>query len=332
MNDLAKRLSDRLTLLESYPDVTREILLSCRSESTRKAYETDWKRFCLWADKHGLDQWPISPQTLGLYLVFLHSEGYAKSTIKRTVTVMHLAHDERDDPTGNREIRAILSGIMRRDRRPLKKARPITLGDLIALCQGLTALSYKRDLRDRALISLGWVGALRAGELVALNWSDLSEVNEGLEIKIRESKTNKTGEAEIVAIPYLRHEYSIICPVRNLSALVDVDSDAFLKSELPVFTGDAYPTGRRMSERTIERALERACKAANLNKRFTSHSLRRGFASFAASRGISSYALMAHGRWKSSAVAEGYIERAKLWTDNPIGELLGPSKVIQTKG
>jgi len=38
---------------------------------------------------------------------------------------------------------------------------------------------------------------------------------------------------------------------------------------------------------------------------------------------VSEHTIMRHGRWRSSAVAQGYIERAKLWQDNPIKQLLG---------
>ena len=332
MADLAKPFNDRLTVSADLPELTREILQAVRTESTRKAYRHDWNRFCAWAKKNNCEQYPVDARTLGLYLVWMYSENYSKATIRRTLTVVRLAHDARDDPTGEREIRAIITGIMRKDKRQPRKAKPIMFGELQAICEALTANDNPRNRRDRALISLGWIGALRASELVGLNWNDVIEATEGLEIHIRESKTNKTADPEMVAIPYLRHEYSVVCPVRNLIAMLpEVDSNldfekAFRDLAKPVFTGSAAPDGERMSERTIERALKRACAAAGLKKRFTSHSLRRGFATFAAANGIDHHALMAHGRWKSAQVAEGYSERTRLWTHNPIGELLGQPK------
>lgn len=332
MVDLAKPLDDRLTVSGDLPEVARAILEAVRTESTRKAYRRDWQRFCAWAKEHNREEYPVSVQTLGVYLVWMHSKEYSKATIRRTLTVVRLAHDARDDPTGEREIRAIVTGIMRKDKRPTKKAKPIMLGELQAICEALTANDNPRNRRDRALISLGWIGALRASELVALNWNDVIESTQGYEIHIRESKTNKTSEPEMVAIPYLRHEYSVICPVRNLAAILpEENTGLYFHLAKPVFTGSAAPDGERMSERTIERALKRACEAAGIKKRFTSHSLRRGFATFAAANGIDHHALMAHGRWKSAQVAEGYIERARLWTHNPIGELLGQAKA-ETNG
>ncbi len=326
---LIKRLHDRLSApSEELSELAKEVLAARRTKSTQEVYRIEWERFCRWANQTGHERYPVSVTVCGMYLLWLHAQGYSKSTIKRSVTVMRLAHDERDDPTGNRAIREILAGIKRRDRRPLRKAPPMTFGQLQAICEALTAEGGARCMRDRALISLGWVAALRASEIVALNWSDLSLKNAGLEVRIRDSKTNKDGEAEIVAIPYLRHEFKTVCPIRNISAIVVVDSPEInhpfdWKVETPVFTSEGKTYGPRINQKTIERALERGCRFAEINTRFTSHSLRRGFATFAAHRGITQYALMAHGRWKSSAVAEGYIEKAQLWTNNPIKDLLG---------
>ena len=46
-----------------------------------------------------------------------------------------------------------------------------------------------RGLRDRSLLLLGFAGALRRSELVALNVDDLEETAEGL--RIRQSKTDQ---------------------------------------------------------------------------------------------------------------------------------------------
>lgn len=49
------------------------------------------------------------------------------------------------------------------------------------------------SLRDRALLLLGFAGALRRSELVALDVADLAECDEGLRIYIRRGKTDQEG-------------------------------------------------------------------------------------------------------------------------------------------
>jgi integrase len=54
---------------------------------------------------------------------------------------------------------------------------------------------------DRALLTLGFAGAFRRSELVALEVEDLSEVPDGLRVRIRRSRTDQGGEGHEIAIP-----------------------------------------------------------------------------------------------------------------------------------
>jgi integrase len=51
-----------------------------------------------------------------------------------------------------------------------------------------------RDTRDRALILIGFAGAMRRSDLVALDVDDITVVAEGLRIQVRWSKTTSRGE------------------------------------------------------------------------------------------------------------------------------------------
>jgi integrase len=59
-----------------------------------------------------------------------------------------------------------------------------------------------RGLRDRALLLLGFAGALRRSELVALDVSDLEETPEGMFVHVRHSKTDQEGVGDFVSIPH----------------------------------------------------------------------------------------------------------------------------------
>jgi site-specific recombinase XerC len=56
-------------------------------------------------------------------------------------------------------------------------------------------------LRGRALISLGFAGAFRRSELVALRVDDLTECPVGYRVVIRRSKADQTGEGQEIVIP-----------------------------------------------------------------------------------------------------------------------------------
>jgi site-specific recombinase XerD len=49
-------------------------------------------------------------------------------------------------------------------------------------------------LRDRALLLLGFAGAFRRSELVALNVADIAECEGGLRVRVRRSKTDQEGQ------------------------------------------------------------------------------------------------------------------------------------------
>jgi integrase len=72
-------------------------------------------------------------------------------------------------------------------------------------------------LRDKAVLLVGFAGAFRRSELVAIDLCDLSLSEAGLVITIRRSKTDQEGAGREVGIPRSRKS-SITCPVAALEA------------------------------------------------------------------------------------------------------------------
>ncbi|NHB83629.1 hypothetical protein G7085_00045 [Tessaracoccus sp. HDW20] len=56
-------------------------------------------------------------------------------------------------------------------------------------------------IRDRALLMVGFVSALRASELAALEVDQIKPHERGLVIELTHSKTNQTGDLELVVLP-----------------------------------------------------------------------------------------------------------------------------------
>ena len=69
-------------------------------------------------------------------------------------------------------------------------------------------------IRDRALLLIGFAGAFRRSELVALNVSDIEFGADGLKVTIRRSKTDQEGEGQVIGIAY----GTCLCPVAALQA------------------------------------------------------------------------------------------------------------------
>ena len=71
-------------------------------------------------------------------------------------------------------------------------------------------------IRDRAMLLLGFAGAMRRSELAALNVEDVEIKPQGLFVTIQKSKTDQLGEGQVIGIPY-GSTYET-CPVRSMQA------------------------------------------------------------------------------------------------------------------
>lgn len=300
----------------------REILAARRSPSTREAYLNAWTGFAVWCRAMGREAFPASAETVAGYLAELHSKGIAKVTIARVLTVLRLLHSGEADPTASPLVLETWRGIKRRDRRPARRAPIVSLADLVAMCETLAKRTSELATRDRAMLAVGWAAATRSSELVALDWRDAREVAQGIELHIRSSKTDQEGRGELVALPLYREQLAAACPVRALRELRELTGGG---DQVAIFPRSGFGAARsrvilgtRAHREAVGRAVKRAARFAKLPGEYSSHSLRRGFATSAAGAGIEDRLIMQHGRWRSRAVLDGYIQRGKLWTDNPL--------------
>ena len=67
-------------------------------------------------------------------------------------------------------------------------------------------------MRDRAILLLGFAGAMRRSELATLQLADAVETGDGLRITVGRSKTDQEGEGAVVGIAYGSNPPT--CPMR----------------------------------------------------------------------------------------------------------------------
>jgi site-specific recombinase XerD len=185
-----------------------------------------------------------------------------------------------DTPTDDEKVKAVLSGIRRTIGAAPVRKRAATSDLVIAMSATGASL---RALRDRAIILLGFAGAFRRSELVALDVEDLEEAPEGLLVMIRRSKTDQEGIGRKVAIS--RGE--IACPVAALRAWLEaagiIEGAVFRR----VFNKHAQRvTDRRLAARNVATIVKAAAAKLGLEAAaFAGHSLRAGFVTSAVKRG-----------------------------------------------
>ena len=92
------------------------------------------------------------------------------------------------------------SGIRRAHGVAPQKVRAARTKVINAVVAGLG--SKPIDVRDRALLLIGFAGALRRSELVAFDVADITEDDQGLRLVLQRSKTDQEGETRTLGLPY----------------------------------------------------------------------------------------------------------------------------------
>ena len=169
------------------------------ARNTLIAYAADWKHFTAWCVEHGRRELPAAPETIICYLVAL-AETATVATLDRRLSSISFYHTQGRYalPTKDPEVLRTMRGIRRaKGVAPAVKTPilPALLGRMIAVLPDTL-----RGRRDRAVLLVGFAGAFRRGELVALTIADVEFVDAGLVVTLRRSKTDQEGAAR-------RHSY-----------------------------------------------------------------------------------------------------------------------------
>ncbi len=170
------------------------------------------------------------------------------------------------------------------------------------------------DLRDKALLLLGFAGAFRRSELVSIDVEHLRYSPEGVVVSLLKSKTNQEGDDEPVSVR--KGERDETCPVNWLRKWLEYTG---IRSG-PVFRpldrhGNVKP--KRLPPAQVAAILqERAAQVGITDRDFAAHSMRAGFITEADERGRPERIIMKHTRHKSVLMVRRYIRRRGEWDDH----------------
>lgn len=303
-------LSTEVTILQ---DEARKHLMNSKSENTKRAYKNDWNQFSHWCKKNELICFPAEPETIVYYITFLAKKLKA-SSIKRKITSISQRHKVAGykDPTKTALVKGVWNGIQRDIGIKEQGKEALWLSDLRKMVEAIPSDSLI-GLRNRALLVIGWAGALRRSELVNLHIEDILVTSDGLVIHLNRSKTDQKGEGDEVALPYGSNP--LTCPVRCLKNWLDISRI----SEGPLFRridrhGNIMGGLTAQSVRLIVR---NSCEIVGLNaNRYGAHSLRSGFCSEAAKAGKAEHQIMKQTRHKRADSLHRYIKKVSLFDDN----------------
>lgn len=304
-----------------------EHIRNAKSEATKRSYVTDWKTFVEWRRKelNGTDKLPIDPKEIVVWIEYLSSTGRALSTIDRSLATISQAHKFLgfDSPCSAPIVREVRKGIRRERGSRQKQAAPITIDILRRLIDRTD--NNLLGSRDRAMLLIGWSGALRRSEIVSLNVDDLTFSPEGLAIVIRRSKTDQEGSGRTIGIPFARSDS--LCAARSVRAWLDragIKVGPIFRSLAAARTADLFLVGSaRLSAQSVSLIVKRLSKSAGLDPdSFSAHSLRAGMVTACASAGVAEHAIRSHTGHRSERVFRGYIREGSIWKTNPLIGLL----------
>ncbi|KQT55062.1 integrase [Methylobacterium sp. Leaf456] len=299
-----------------------------KADATVRAYAADWRAFQAWCAGYGFRSAPASPEAVAAYLVAEAEAGRSASTIGRRCAAISSAHKlgKLVDPTADEAVRAAMKGIRRRFGTAPDQKAAATVEILSAMLMRIPAETLAGK-RDRALLALGFAGAFRRSELVALDVADLTEHPDGLRVLVRRSKTDQEGGGIEKAIPHGR----FVRPVALLREWLDAAGISDGPLFRPVSRSGRVRTAKeakssdvpRLTTQAVADIVKRHVEAAGLDPAlFGAHSLRAGFITTAAERGADMARIMDVSGHRDPRTVVGYIRRANAFKDHAGGGFL----------
>jgi site-specific recombinase XerD len=288
--------------LDEAESAASDFAKAAKAAATARAY-----RSSAWCTRHGADPLPASVETVAAYLASLATSGVRSSTITRrraAIAFMHRAAGF-EPPTGSEAVKAVLSGIRRSIGTAVTRKCPATAETIRAIIAEMP--TDLRGLRDRALLLVGFAGALRRSELIALNVDDLEECPEGFHVRIRRSKTDQDGAGDFVSIPH----GSRLRPIRALKDWLAASNITEGPLFRPIRKGGKVEANR-LTARSVANILKTHIEAIGLDPViFSSHSLRSGFVTSALQAGADLLRVMDVTRHRQIETLKIYDRRAK---------------------
>ncbi len=294
-------------------DKVKRYLQAGTRDNTRKSYRS--------AIKHYEITWggllPATPEMICNYLSD-KTDSLNPATLQLHLAALSSWHESQGfiNPTRHPLVKKILKGIMAIHGQQTRQASPMQIEQLQTICAHLDAQIQKTEerktllplYRNKALMLVGFWRAFRSDELARITVENISEKDDGLEIYLPGSKTDRSYGGQTYFLPRLKQ----LCPVTALKNWADIS----MLAEGPLFCGiDRWGNIREKAlyPNNINVIIKKIVQDAGLDNsdQYSSHSLRRGFASWANSNDWDLVSLMQYVGWKEHRSALRYINKDK---------------------
>ena len=313
--------------LPAYQERVRQLLCSAVAPETRRAYASRLKRFFAWCQAEGVSTaFPTSPEVLAAYVASLADSGAAPATVEQILAAIAAAHRAEgiSSPTETLLVKKTLKGYRREHGTAPASRKDAATVEVVRMLLAATALDDSpKNIRDAAILTLGFAGAFRRSELSALNIEDLKwTVRDGEEvliINVRRSKTDQEAQGMQKAIfPGRDEAASPTALLKRWLSLVEPQEGPLFRRVLK----SGQVTDERLSAQGIRLVVLQAASAAGLSLDLSAHSLRIGFVTTAIRQGKTERSIMNQTGHRSVQTLRGYFRREDALEDNAARELM----------
>ena len=326
-----------------------------KAKSTQDKYEGDWLKFIDYCKKKyncnplDVDDLESAYALTANYMDWLHEDpeakllkgkslikgretmnnnpysrsSYKSSTIQRILASITYKYRINGFPFDrkNPNISETISAIVRDDKNQKSgQARELLKNDIVQVIDAIPNNNEDlRNIRDKALILVGFYSFCRRSELLGMQYEHLNFVDDGIQILIPFSKTDQTGEGRVIFLPKTNDNY---CPN---SALHEWLEKAMINSG-PLFykinksnTVEKYTLNQKNSKVSLTDThfvliLKKRSNIAGLEntKKISGHSLRIGAITQASMNGVPTHEIMAQSGHKTTQMIDRYTKLSNI--------------------
>lgn len=316
---------DTLTAWFAATDPVRRAL---RTDRTWRAYAGDLAHYGTWCAATAHTPLPATADTVADYLTD-HAEDLSVATLGRRLAAVSVAHGliGVPSPTDSEAVALVWRGL----RRVHGPGRPSHRVDALETPTLMTLLAPLQDTvmdhRDRALLVLGFAGALRRSEVSALDLGDVQvhrDVDLNTDSLVVTVAATPTREGRLVTLPWGSRRET--CPVRSWRAWIEGAGISGEEPDRPAFRrmtkGGRSLRHDRLGDRGVAEVVKRRAAEAGLDPRlFSGHSLRAGFVTAASRAGVPGAAIARQTGHRSAAALAACVREDRPFAQNPAGRV-----------
>jgi integrase len=300
-------------------DEMEAFVKKAKAPNTVKAYKHSWGVFADWCAASASPCLPSDSVTLRLFITWA-ARKYRVETIRLQLSAIRDQHESNNLPSPiDDEVATVLEGIVRQKREERNGKDALRVDQLRKICARLRS-DDPIDVRNRALILVGFASAWRRSELASLAVRDVTIEPRGARLWIPQSKTDQKCEGEETEIIHAKDP--AVCPVRALEHWLRVRG----RTPGPLFVrfrAWGEMTLAAISGQQVANVLKDAL--ANIGEDPTlygAHSLRSGMITAAVEKNVPLPLIMQHSRHKRVDTMMRYVKRGQAFASNPLAKVL----------